>query len=126
RRSKLRPPLGSHSPRNSGVERVAVDVGVADLEAEAPVETVGGLPARTAGQVDAAGAAIRGELDREPVERLAHTATAGVTIDHDVFDPGPQAGGYAEENEGEGADDLTVSVASQQEVGGITGDDLGQ
>ena len=101
----------------------AVDVGVAGLEADPLVEAVGRLPARSRGQVDGAGPQAAGQVQREPVELLAHPPTAGGAVDDDVLDPGPDPGRDGEHHQRHGPQDGPVVVAGEQQMAGVGGGD---
>ena len=56
-------------------------------------------------EIDGHRAGGRARSMATPIEGLRHALAAGRFVDHDVLDPRPQAGGDAEEDEGERADD---------------------
>ena len=119
-------PIGASTPRRPprcGLGPVAVDVRVSELEAQALVEPVGGLPARPGGEVDRAGARGLGDRQRGLHQSGTHAAASDALVHHDVLDPGAHAGRDEEEHEGEHALDPPVRVLGHEEAGGRGGDD---
>ena len=102
----------SHPPggRSDDSKRVAVDVGVAGVEADALVEAVGRLPLRARREVDLLGAAPAGLVERRPAERLADAVATRCGVDDDVVDPRLQPGRERVHRQREAADDVAVDV----------------
>ena len=96
------------------LQRVAVDVRLAALEADALVEPVGGLARRAARQADVLGAAPAGLVERGAVERLADALAGRGLVDDDVLDPRLQARRDAVEGQRERADDAPVDAGEEQ------------
>ena len=92
------------------LERHAVHVGLAQLEAGALVQAVRGLARGARGEVDGACADLLGVLDRGDHEGLAGALAAGALVDDDVLDPRAHARGDLEGGQRQHAEDRVVAV----------------
>ena len=92
------------------LERHAVHVGLAQLEAGALVEAVRGLARGARGEVDGAGADLLGVLNGGDNEGLAGTLAAGALVDDDVLDPRAHARGDLEGGQRQHAEDRVVAL----------------
>ena len=105
----LKPDPGGAAPRFTDVvevsplQRETVDVGLALFEAQPDIETVRGLAMRARRQIDRARTLGLGVGDRGPDQGARHPrATRGI-VDDDIFDPGTDARGEGEDDQGEHA-----------------------
>src|SRR6266545_838524 len=104
-------------PPNAASGLVPVDVGVAELEAELLVETVGSHPRGTRGEVDATGALILGQAQRRHRQGGADTLATGGLVDDDILDSRSHPGGERKGDEGEHADDGALAACDEQRGG---------
>lgn len=95
-------------------ERVAIDVRVAEFEAESLVQAVSGLSRRSRREIDG----DRPVVFRVPqgffVQCLTHAMPTCLRVDDDVLDPGTNTRGNAEHRQGERAHDPTVQPGHEE------------
>jgi hypothetical protein len=108
-----------------GWRLVAVDVDLAEPEAEPLVQAVGGHPRGPRGQVDIAGALPLGQRERRHRQRGGDPLAAGLLVDHDVLDPRPQPGGEREHDQGQHPDDAPFPAGHEQ-GGPLVADDAAE
>ena len=98
----------------SGVELEPVDVGLAPLESDPLVEPVGDFARRPRGEVDRPAAGEAGHIEGGLGEGSADSPATEGFVDDDVLDQPAHRSGDAEDDEGEGADDLLADACDQQ------------
>src|SRR4051812_47886040 len=101
--------------RSGQSELVPIDVRLPGDEPQALGKPVRRLTRGTRREIDGLAAFATGHVQREAVQRLAGAHAARRLVDHDVLDPGPHAGRYAEDDEREAAHDPSLVIACQQQ-----------